>query len=222
MGLDSQRFNIYFGELFEEYLLELFSFCLEDRHYAKIPRANNRKRADWKMELLGHKFLIEQKSSMLRLAAKQQESDYKATIDFASKTIVKALKQLEATESDFADGEYIKIVLLYEDYLPQSIIDFVFSLSECTVRNDNRYWLMTIDDMERFLYTYKSNPTIIESIIDERMSTDSNTSPNSIDYLLNKYGINSNEYLHQEKFLHYKDYTQEFIRKHLIKPEKQS
>lgn len=216
MELDSQSFNIYFGKLFEGYFSELLSFCLIDDQYMKIEPDKNKKRADWKMELLGYRFLIEQKSSILRLTAKQQDSDYSATIEFTKRNIIKAIKQLEATEHDFSDGEYIKIVLLYEDYLSPSIIDLGFTLSECNVKNDNRYWLMTIDEMERFLYTYKTNPSLIQTIIDERMSDGNENAPSSIGFLLSKYGIDANEYLKQRKFEYYRDHTKEFVRAHLI------
>lgn len=216
MEQGSQEFNIYFGELFEEYLSELFSYCLKEEQYEKIERVKNKKRADWKMEALGYKFLIEQKSSILRLSAKQQESDYRATIDYSSKNVIKALRQLEATEQDFADGEYIKIVLLYEDYLPPSIIDLVFALEECEVENDGRYWLMTIDEMERFLYTYKTNPSLFQKIVAERAGNNETNGKRSIGSLLSENGIDRNQYLEQEKLEHYKNITQEFLRAHLV------
>lgn len=75
-------------------------------------------RADWEIKLGRFQFLVEQKSTFLRLSIKQQATDIDAIKKFAKDTIFKAMKQLQKTEQDFNNGQYIKVILLYLLTLP--------------------------------------------------------------------------------------------------------
>ena len=83
-------------------------------------------RADWKIVLGKYRFLVEQKSTILGLLAKQQESSINTIRQFAERNIIKALEQLKSTEDGLNDGQYIKIVLLYEDYLKAEALSEIF------------------------------------------------------------------------------------------------
>ena len=67
----------YFGNLFEKYIAELLGCTLDKNEYEKIPEEKE-KRADWKICCGKHKILVEQKSAIMRLSAKQQETDVSA------------------------------------------------------------------------------------------------------------------------------------------------
>ena len=124
---NKRDFTSYFGELFEKYFKEILSSYLEPEQFTKIP-VGREQRADWKVNILNYSFLIEQKSTLLALGAKQQSSNYTDIGKYVNGTILKALKQLEATEQFYNDDrQYIKIVLLYEDYLGMEILDRIVS-----------------------------------------------------------------------------------------------
>lgn len=205
-----QDFTNYFGGLFEKYFLELMQNCLDESEYERIPEGKE-KRADWKVTIGSYKFLVEQKSTIIRLSAKQQQSDIIAMKDFAKGTILKAIRQLEKTEKDLSDGKYIKIILLYEDYLKPEILEQFFDMPECNIINDNYYWLATIDEMERLFKIAKESQKLFNKIVSEKIDREINHSKEgkSIMQLLNENGIKTNEYVSQEKFKKYRNIVQD-------------
>lgn len=195
-----QRLTSEFGRMFEEYFRELIYTYIDETDIYRIPEENT-ERADWRLTIGGHKFLVEQKSTIARLAAKQQNSDYKAIIDFSNKTLIKALNQLETTQKEQGEGPYIKIVLLYDDFINSNLIDEAFKMPECNVCDDGLYWLVNIETMERFLALSARDSVKCDEIIKEKMRLDAEHSVEgrSLDYLLNKAVGHTNEYLKKEK-----------------------
>lgn len=201
---DDRGFTSEFGVLFEAYFEELLTTVLNRTEYEKIPE-EEKERADWKIVTGKHKFLIEQKSALLGLKAKQQDSNIDTTILYCKRNLIKAISQLEETEKDFGDGPYIKIILLYDDYLSTGLLDHVFALPECKRENDGYYWLANIDEIESLLFLQKHNEKLADEIIDEiikRKITRSNEGK-SISHLLQEKGIRKNPYISQPKFIKY-------------------
>ena len=198
---NDRRFTSEFGLLFEEYFKELLTNTLADENYERIPE-EKKTRADWKIILGKYRFLIEQKSPLLGLLAKQQESNLEALKTFCTRNIVRGINQLGETEKDFGDGTYIKIILLYEDYLYTGIIDHVFALPECEQKNDCYYWLVTIDELETLLFLYHSNVELFNEVMDEKIERETTFSKEgkSISQILGEKGVNSNPYIALEKF----------------------
>lgn len=214
-----QQFTAIFGEIFEEYFSELLGTYLPQGSFQRIAEVAGTKRADWRFEICGYTFLLEQKSTILQLAAKQQQSDYEAIENFAERNIIKAIRQLAITEKEEVGKQCIKVILLYEDYLGSDIIDHVFALDECDVNNDAHYWIATIETMERFLSLAHRDPEKCEEIIRKKIQLDQeqSISGRSLYFLLN--GEAKNEYLDQEKLKYYREYAQMFCRKRLPKHE---
>lgn len=205
-----QDFTNYFGGLFEKYFLKLVQNCLDESEYERIPESKE-KRADWKLTIGTYKFLVEQKSTIMRLSVKQQQTDINAIKDFATGTILKAVRQLNKTEKDFADGKYIKIILLYEDYLKPELLEQFFNMPECNIENDSFYWLATIEEMEMLFNTAKKDRDLFEKIVAEKIAREINHSKEgkSLIQLLNENGIKKNEYVRQEKFQKYRNIVQD-------------
>jgi hypothetical protein len=203
---DSQFFTNYFGGLFERYFAELLNECLETHEYIRIEEDDTEK-ADWRLEIGDNKFLIEQKSTVMRLSAKQQHTDIDAIKNFAKRTILKAVSQLSNTEKEFADGKYIKIILLFEDYLEPELLEQFMKMPECKVDNDNYFWLMTIEEAEMFFCLCKSDRVLFEKIVSEKINREINHSNEGrgILKILNKNGVVENLYLRNEKFTKYRD-----------------
>ena len=214
----NQLFTSEFGRYFEEYFRELLMEYIPQTNYVKIPEEDV-PRADWKITLGEYKFLVEKKSTVLGLLAKQQESDIETIKQFAKRHIVKALKQLKSTEDDFNDGQYIKIVLLYEDYLKTEVLNEIFKMDECQVQDDRHYWLVTIEEMEMLLYTYKFNQQLFEEIIKDKNTreVEKSNEGRSLIQLLNEHGVVYNQHLSHSKYRKYETLAQENARKHLAK-----
>ena len=61
----------------------------------------------------------------------------------------------------------IKIILVYEDYYKSKCLDELFGLCP-ELENDNRFWLLSINEFETLLQLCKSNPDIALKIIQEK------------------------------------------------------
>lgn len=216
-NLGRQDFVIYFGNLFEKYFEELLGCTLDKNEYERIPEGKE-KRADWKILCGDHKILVEQKSTIMKLSAKQQETDVSVIKSFAVNTVIKALRQLKKTEKDFGDGKYIKIILLYEDYLKPEILEHIMAMPECDVENDNYYWLVTISEMERMLMVAKDDRKKFDDIIYDKVDRELHHSlaGKSLDQLLSEHDITGNEYIRQEKFMKYRNAAQDAARSFLL------
>ena len=205
-----------FGRVFEEYFRELVCTYIDESDVSRISEETT-ERADWNIRICGYDFLVEQKSTLAKLSIKQQNSDYQAMIDFSTKTLIKALKQLETTEKELKNGLSIKIILLYDDFINSNLIDYVFGLPTCPVQNDGRYWLVNIETMERFLSLAKTDLTACKNIIEEKLELDSIGSKEgkSLEYLLDKHVGFYNEYLRGKKIYRYIKHIENECRKML-------
>lgn len=203
---EDTRFISYFGKCFEEYFKELLETYLKSNEYEKIPEKKI-KSADWKIEVCGYKFLVEQKSSLMMLSIKQQETDVEALKKYSLNTIIKAVKQLDITEETYGDGKYIKIILLYDDYLKPEVLDQIFLLDDCCVENDSFYWLATIRELEMLFSLCENQRELFIKVIEEKIEREIGHSKEgkSIEQILGEYGINKNKYVKQEKIQFYTD-----------------
>jgi hypothetical protein len=133
----------------------------------------------------------------MRLSAKQQHTDIDAIKEFTKRTVLKAVSQLNNTEKEFANGKYIKIILLYEDYLEPELLEQFMEMRKCTVDNDNYFWLMTIEEAEMLFGLCKSDRALFGKIVSEKINREINHSNEGrgILKILNQNGIVKNLYL---------------------------
>lgn len=206
-GKNESLFVNMFGIFFEKYFEELLANTLSSDEYNRIPESFTEKRADWRLILGSHKILVEQKSSLLSVIVKQQETNINTYKRYLRKTIFESVEQLKSTEDYYGDGKYIKIVLLYEDYVKPEILDCVMEMPDCPVNNDSFYWLVTIEEMEKLLCLYKQDYALFDSIIKEKIRREINKSKDgkSLDLLMEKNNIRSNSYLAEDKFDYYRN-----------------
>ena len=197
-GKDTQRFTNAFGNYFEIYLEEVLQNCLSKEQFENIPEAKNGKRADWYVNIGGYHFLIEQKSTISMLGIKQSHPDVEAMKRHILKNWGEAVEQLEETQRFYKLDNAIKIILVYEDYYNSVCLDTLFDLSP-GLTNDNNYWLVSIQDFERLIYTYKTNPSMFSKIVQEKIEAEMTHSTNGRDLsmFLLKNGITQNGYLEE-------------------------
>ena len=215
---EDQRVSSFFGKCFEKYFEELLSSYLRADEYEKIPETRTR-RADWKLRIDGYGFLVEQKSSLIRLSVKQQEPSLDDLEYYAKETLIKAIRQLNRTEIDFADGQFFKIILLYDDYLSPEVLEQVFAMEECDVQSDDHYWLVTIEEMEILLGLCQEHRDVFDSIIEEknrREASHSNEGKSLLQIMRGKR-IWENTFLNREAIAHYRDFASDQLTKFLGK-----
>lgn len=201
---DSQKFISQFGLFFESYVEELFLGLLGDNNFRKIEESEE-KRADWELDINEYHFLIEQKSTFLPLFAKTQSGDKKAFGDFVERTIVEAIEQLYATEKALCKGTYIKIILLYEEFINPDMFEYIMTIKKTHVKNDGYYWIMTLYELETLLAVYQKNKRAFYSIINEKIELETKKIPEArnIEWLIGKRGLDDNTYLKQDKISKY-------------------
>ena len=214
----SRAFTSEYGKCFEDYFHELLNEYLSNEQFERIQEGRTQK-ADWKLTIGDYKLLVEQKSSLAYIGVKQQTPDLEKAASFLRKTWGKANKQLDNTEKEISDGEYIKIILVVDDYFMDEALDIVFQVDDDLPENDGRYWLVSIDMMEMLLYTYKNVPDKFLLIMEEKMSLELEHSSDgrSFSMLFSKYDINKNEHINQHKFLKYKEEIFKIVKEDLRK-----
>lgn len=131
---------------------EILNNCISDYCYKRIPEDNNSKRADWYLNINGIEFLVEQKSGLSLLGIKQNQTDIELLKEHILKNWGKAVKQLYSTQKALNLQSPIKIILVYEDYYMSECLDELFRLDE-SLKNDGKYWLVTIREFEMLLMT---------------------------------------------------------------------
>lgn len=219
--LDDQGFTSYFGKCFEKYFEELLNCYLKKDEFEKLPETKI-KRADWRLSIDGYGFLIEQKSSLVRLRAKQQAPSLSDIEDYAKNTLIKAIRQLDNTEKDLASGRFIKIILLYEDYLIPELLDQAFSMKECDVKSDDHYWLVTIEEMEILLGLCAKDRATFNSVIEEKSRRESSHSNEgrSLLQIMREFDVVNNDFLRREGIAHYSDLAKGQLVELLQQPSK--
>ena len=202
MQLKSQEFTNKYGKCFEIYFKELLEEYLPEGSYEKIDEDVHEERADWKIDFGGYKVLVEQKSAIAAISSKQQIPDVENTEVFLRRHWMKAISQLYHTERHYGDSDYIKMILVSDDYFKDEVLDCVFDLEENDVNNDGRYWLVSIDMMEVLLYTYKHSPDAFQAIMDEKNQLELSHSNDGRDLyrIVKKHGIDKNYHIIQEKY----------------------
>ena len=157
-----QKFINAFGEMFEDYFEELAGLYLPQNSWYKIPE-ERKKSADYYVEVDEAVFLFELKSGLLGLGAKQQVPDVGQIDTFYNRNIKEAYEQLKVSEQEYrGEKPVIKVFLLYESMTNTQMI--VASLPEI-FEQDPRCYIMTIDDLEMLLATYKEDKGKFDDVV---------------------------------------------------------
>ena len=148
-----QDFPNAFGLLFEDYIKDLaLRYCEKDQ-WGIIPRGK-KKGADFFFDIGEIRLVIEAKSALLQLSAKQQVPDLDAVDTFFLRNVKESYEQLNNSYSEMApttSRRIIKITLLYDDFSNSSIIEQ--SISDIYA-NDPYSYVMTIRELEILLYAH--------------------------------------------------------------------
>ena len=172
-----------FGTMFEEYFMELAETYLTEDMWRKIPE-QEKKSADFFVEFEDAAFLFELKSGLLGIKAKQQAPDVQQIDTFYKRNILEAYEQLKMSEMEYKGQKpVVKIFILYESMTNTQIV--MSSIPEIFV-DDSRCYIMTIEDLEMMLATYKNDKEkfakVVKRLIDNQ---NSNAQATSVLHVLN-------------------------------------
>ena len=148
--------------MFESYFHELASLYLRPEQYLQLsPR--KKKGADFVLFFDNAIVLLELKSALINIQAKQQNPDIELIGTYINRNIKEAYIQLHESEKEFENEKpIIKFILLYENLLNSSMIQLaildIFQNDKCT-------YVTTIADIENFLVLYKNDSEKAESIL---------------------------------------------------------
>ena len=191
----STDFTSAFGTYFEMYFEEVLSNCLSKVEYKRL-NDNNISLSDWEIHLGEYNIIIEQKATLSLLGSKQTQPDLAALKKHMNKVWGKAVSQLENTEKTLCLNTPIKMILLYEDYYKSECLDRLFSYNP-QFKNDCRYWLVTINELEILLNLYRVNKEKAIEILKEKDNMELNRSSDGRDLMqiFERHSIFSNDYL---------------------------
>ncbi len=155
-----------FGEIFEDYIDELASQYMQTGKWEKLPEGKG-KSADYLFDFQNLKMLVECKTSLLALDAKQQTPNIANLNKYFEHTIRESYEQLNSSYSKFAPSSkvpIIKVILLYDEFSNTAIIEQ--SMTDIFDR-DRLCYVMTISEFEILLYNHKNNQTKSAQIISQ-------------------------------------------------------
>jgi len=151
-----QYFPNSFGLLFEDYVKDLASRYCENDQWGVIPKGK-KKGADFFFDIGSIRIIIEAKSALLQLNARQQVPDLNAVDTFYERHIKESYRQLSNSFEEMhltTTRQMIKVILLYDDFSNTAIIEK--SMSEIFDQDVSCY-VMTIRELEILLYLHKND-----------------------------------------------------------------
>ncbi len=172
---DGQKFPNTFGNLFEDYIKELATTYCNNSEWQIIPKGK-KKGADYIFIFDSLQIIVESKSSLLDLDARQQIPNLESTIKFFENTIKKSYEQLNASYEIYKEKvktPTIKVILLYDEFSNTAIIEQ--AVPEI-FQNDTHCFVMTIRQLEVLLYLRKNDIENFNLVIGKIIEA---TSPNS-------------------------------------------
>lgn len=188
---NSYYFVNAFGEIFEDYIDELASQYMQTGKWQKIPEGEE-KSADYLFDFQNLKMLIECKTSLLALDAKQQMPNIANLNKYFEHTIKESYEQLNSSYSKFAPSSkvpIIKVILLYDEFSNTAIIER--SMPEI-FDHDYLCYVMTISEFEVLLYTHKHRQTKRTQIISQILQNNKQEQKQSFGSILDNLSLYNN------------------------------
>lgn len=163
---DCQKFPNAFGLLFEDYIKELATTYCEFNEWEVIEK-NGKKVADYVFVFDKLQLVVESKSSLLKLDAKQQIPNLLSADDFFERIIEESYEQVNNSYEEYKDRvntPTIKIILLYDEFSNTAIIEqSMLKIFD----NDPNCFVMTIRQFEILLYLHKNDTEKFDMVINK-------------------------------------------------------
>lgn len=202
---NNEKFLHAFGMLFEDYIAYLAKCYCMPNEWEKISASPYQKEADFIFDFGKLKMLIESKSSLLMLSARQQVPELEAIDRFFNNTVEKAYQQLSSSYERLTKSSkppIIKIILLYDDFSNTTITELSMP---GVFENDYLCFVMTIRELEMLLYYHRNDKVTEQKIIDRILNAINSKMKINIGAIYNELSLYEN--------LHFKGESNYFKRK---------
>ena len=194
----TQAFVNAFGCLFEDYIKDIASKYCKPFEWTTLS-TGTRKAADFTFDLGALTLLIESKSALIGLDAKQQIPHLHTTDIFIERTIKKAYDQLNSSYEKLVtsiDHPVIKVILLYDEFSNDAIIEMAAGK---ILNGDSACFIMTIGEFEILLYYHKNDKEKEQQILDEILkSSKSENQRKSICEIYRNLAVHNNPHIENE------------------------
>ena len=167
----SQDFVNAFGICFEKYVEELLEEYVPGNDYERIPETSY-KTADWFIKLGDYEFFVEQKSSLAQIKLKNNKPSVEEIDKYLGKIVFEAIDQLKVTKEVYKKDDAFSVILIYDDYIYNSIMDCLSDFPKYKGVIDDSFLLMTISDFEKLLVTCSVDKTSFNGIIQNIINHD--------------------------------------------------
>lgn len=160
----SQAFTNGFGQLFENYICEIASAYCAEGEWNQLPQGK-KKGADFVFQFPQAIIIVESKSTLLGLPAKQQLPD-DTTMEKFVRCIKVAYSQLQETYIAIQNPEQkpvLKIVLLYDTSIKGDIVETACP-NEAFAKDPDCH-VMTIREFEYLLHLWKDDKAQFEIVL---------------------------------------------------------
>lgn len=163
----SQAFINAFGSLFEEYVKDISSEMCRNGEFRVLKTQPEGKSADFLYEFDEFIMIVEAKSTLLGIQAKQQVPELTAISTFIDRTINKAYNQLLASynriqSENLQRKPIIKIILLYDVFSNTALLEHSAS---SFFEKDMSFFIMTIRELETLLLVYREDRVLFKQVI---------------------------------------------------------
>ena len=197
---ENQKFPNVFGLLFEDYIKDLAATYCDPAKYICLPQGK-RKGADYLFDFDTMKMIVESKSSMIRLDAKQQVPNMQSIDNFLKRAIKEAYEQLNKSYyklRDSTDLPIMKVVLLYDEFSNTAIIEKsipeIFEVDSCV-------FVMTIRQFEILLYYHQHDKEKFQLLINKFIASMNSKVPvSNIDAIYDDMEIYDNPHIDKMRY----------------------
>lgn len=191
-----------FGRLFEKYTENLLNNYLEKNTFKHLEETKKEKIADWQLETEKYIFLIEQKSNLSILKARNIDFQLK-DLEISLGTYGNAIGQLDKTEKEVIDKnnkkQIIKMILHY-DYLPttQALKELIGNRVNKSKEELENLLFIGVSDFEILISLLGKEEKLFNKVIERKLSLEKKASCHEgtdFSLVFDEFKIYNNDYL---------------------------
>jgi hypothetical protein len=171
--IGSQYFINKFGEYYERYIEEVLKYYLRDQQFKKI-HEGTKKKADWIIETKNYLLIVEQKSSLMTIALKEEFPPLELLDEYLQRNFKEAYTQLAETKKEIrhADKRVLKFILHFERfYLGEAIIkERIKHICKDDFIDMMDYFFVETAEFEKLMQVLSEDEETFNKIIETKLS----------------------------------------------------
>lgn len=169
----SQYFINNFGEYYQRYIQELLGYYLKQSQYTRISDDGKKKKADWLIETGNYFLVVEQKSSLMTIALKEEYPSLGILDEYLTRNFKEAYIQIAETGKTIGNSNktVIKLILHFEKfYLGEAIIrDRVNQLFKDSIDDLTNYFFIETEEFEKLIQILAEDEDTFNKVIETKL-----------------------------------------------------